>query len=95
MKQNLRPSDVVMVRVREKPAFYAQVRSIEPDAKRGWYRVTLRSVFGEHQWILEDLHLFLGQTWTFNGIPHRMERIKTKRGTDPRSAGRSILRRVK
>ena len=95
MRQNLRPSDVVLVRVREKPAFYAQIRAIERDVKRGWYRVTLRSVFGEHQWILEDLHLFLGQTWTFNGIPHRMERIKRKKRADQRSADQTILKRIK
>ena len=75
MKQNLLPSDVVLVYVRERPAFYGQITAIESDRKKGWYRVRLRSVFGEIQWILEDVHVFLGQTWTFQGIPHRMERI--------------------
>jgi len=92
MKQNVRPSDVVVVRIQEKPMFYAQIRAIEPDVKRGWYRVTLQSPFGEHQWILEDVHVFLGQTWTFRGVPHRMERVGEKSGRPRR---RPVLRRVK
>jgi hypothetical protein len=75
VKQNLRPSDVILVHIRENPAFYAQIKAMEPDLKKGWYRVTLKCSFGELQWILEDVHLFLGQTWTFQGIPHRLERI--------------------
>lgn len=88
MKQNLRPSDVVLVHVREKPAFYGQIRRIEPDVKKGWYRVVLGSPFGDLQWILEDLHLFLGQTWTFQGIPHRLQRIG---GEQPRSSTRGTV----
>ncbi len=78
MKQNLQASDVILIHIREKPAFYAQVKAIVPDVRKGWYRVRLRSAFGEFQWILEDVHLFLGQTWTFHGIPHRMQRIRKR-----------------
>jgi hypothetical protein len=92
MKRHLQPSDVVLVHVREKPIFYGQIRAIEPDVKRGWYRLTLQSAFGEHQWILEDVHLFLGQTWTFHGVPHRIERIG---GRSERFRGRGVLKRVK
>jgi len=92
MKQNLRPSDVVLVHVQEKPVFYAQIRAIERDVKKGWYRVNLDSLFGEHQWILEDVHVFLGQTWTFQGIPYRMERIGKGRG---RYRSKPALRRIK
>ena len=95
MRQNLQPSDVVLIHVRGKPAFYAQIRSIEPDVKKGWYRVTLRSPFGNLQWILEDVHVFLGQTWTFQGIPCRIQRIGRRRvpsGTETKAVR---LRRVK
>ncbi len=95
MRQNLKSSDVVLVHIREKPAFYAQIRTIEPDVKRGWYRATLRSVFGEFQWILEDVHLFLGQTWTFGGIPHRMERVRRRREQSPGNPKVTLLRRLK
>jgi hypothetical protein len=95
MRRNLQPSDVVLVHIREKSAFYAQVRTIEPDVKKGWYRLSLRSPFGELEWILEDVHLFLGQTWTFGGIPHRMERIGRRRGESGTSARVVSLRRVK
>lgn len=92
MKQNLSRSDIVLVHMRERPVFYAQITAIEPDIKKGWYRVALRSIFGEHQWILEDVHVFLGQTWTFQGVPHRMERIGEERGKPRR---RTTLRRIK
>jgi hypothetical protein len=84
-----------LIYIREKPAFYAQVVGIAPDVKKGWYRVILRSPFGELQWILEDVHLFLGHTWTFQGIPHRIENISTRR-KEPKEKARAIpLRRVK
>jgi hypothetical protein len=95
MKKNLQPSDVILISIREEPAFYAQVGAITPDVKKGWYRLTLRSPFGQFEWILEDVHLFLGQTWTFQGVPHRIERIG-KRRQDRRTKARVIpLKRVK
>ena len=95
MRQKLRASDVVLIHIRENPGFYAQIRSIEPDVRKGWYQVGLSSPFGDLQWILEDVHVFLGQTWTFQGIPHRMERIGTHRQRS--SAGGKVVpfRRVK
>jgi hypothetical protein len=94
MRQNLRPSDVVLVHIQDKPAFYAQIQAIEPDVKKGWYRVTLCSLFGELQWVLEDIHVFLGQTWTFRGIPHRINRIGKREKSGPPSR-QTRLRRVK
>ncbi len=94
MRHNLQLDDVVLIHVREKPAFYAQVEAIEPDVKRGWHRLTLRSFLGKLEWILEDVHIFLGQTWTFGGIPHRMERIG-KRRTEYRRKSKLIpLKRI-
>ena len=95
MKQNLRPCDVILVHIREKPTFYAQIRAIEPDIKKGWYRVILLSPFGKLQWILEDVHVFLGQTWTFQGIPHRIERIGKAREKPATGARVVPLKRVR
>lgn len=95
MRRNLRASDVVLIHIREKPAFYAQIRTIEPDFKKGWYRVSLRSPFGDLQWILEDVHVFLGQTWTFQGILYRMQRIGRRRERSGTGANVVPLRRVK
>lgn len=95
MRQNLQPSDVVLVHIREKPAFYGQIRAIEPDVKRGWYRVSLGSPFGDLEWILEDVHIFLAQTWTFGGIPYRMKRIRNGREQDRKKATVIPLRRTK
>jgi hypothetical protein len=95
MKQNLQRSDVILIHVRERPAFYAQVGAVTPDIKKGWYRVTLCSPFGELQWILEDVHLFLGQTWTFQGVPHRMERIGKRPKGSSEKARIIPLKRIK
>ena len=95
MRSNLGISDVVMIYIQEKPVFYGQVADIEPDIKRGWYRVRLRSPFGPVEWILEDVHIFLGQSWTFQGVPYRMEKIGKREGEHDRKAGRALLRRVK
>jgi hypothetical protein len=95
MRQNLRASDVVLVHVRQKPAFYAQIKNIEPDVKKGWYRVSLRSPFGDLQWILEDVHVFLAQTWTFEGIIYRMQRIGRRREGSGIGVKAVPLRRVK
>ncbi len=95
MKQNLQPPDVVLVHIEEKSAFYAQIRAVEPDVKKGWYRVSLDSPFGELEWILEDVHVFLGQTWTFGGIPHRMERIGKGKEKSRARARVVPLKRVK
>lgn len=95
MKQNLQPSDVILIHIQERPAFYAQVGAILPDVKKGWYRIILRSQFGELQWVLEDVHLFLGQTWTFQGIPHRMERIGSGRKPSREKGSVVPLRRIK
>ncbi|NIO03402.1 MAG: hypothetical protein GTN74_01975 [Proteobacteria bacterium] len=95
IKQNLQPSDVILIRIRERPAFYAQVRAIVPDVRKGWYRATLKSQFGEFQWILEDVHLFLGQTWTFQGIPYRIERIGRGRKRIRGKASVIPLKRIK
>jgi len=95
MKKNLQSSDVVLVHIREKPAFYAQIKCIEPDIKKGWYRVALRSFFGELQWILEDIHVFLGQAWTFRGIPYRLQKIGGRREKSGGSAKVIRLKRLK
>ena len=95
MRQNLRASDVVLVHVRQKPAFYAQIKNIEPDVKKGWYRVSLRSPFGDLQWILEDVHVFLAQTWTFDGIIYWMQRVGRRREESGTGVKVVPLRRVK
>jgi hypothetical protein len=95
MRRKLQPGDVVLVLVRETPAFYAQIRTIETDVKKGWYRVSLHSPLGDLEWILEDVHIFLGQTWTFQGIPYRMERIGRRREGSGTKTKPIFLRRVK
>jgi hypothetical protein len=60
--------DVILVYYREEAAFFARIDSIEPDIKKGWYKVQLliltlpvRAV----TWILREEYL--------NGIPFTME----------------------
>lgn len=60
--------DVVLVYYRDRASFFARIESIEPDIKKGWYKVQLliltlpiRAV----TWILRESYL--------NGIPFTME----------------------
>lgn len=60
--------DVVLVYYRDRASFFARIESIEPDIKKGWYKVQLliltlpiRAV----TWILRESYL--------NGVPFTME----------------------
>jgi hypothetical protein len=60
--------DVVLVYHRDRASFFARIESIEPDIKKGWYKVQLliltlpiRAV----TWILRESYL--------NGVPFTME----------------------
>lgn len=69
--------DVVLIYFREKPAFFARIDSIEPDVKKGWFRVQLliltiplRTVM----WILREEYIN-GVPFTMEGNPARIEAV--------------------
>lgn len=70
--------DVVLVYHGDRASFFARIDSIEPDIKRGWYKVQLliltlpmRAV----TWILREEYLN-GIPFTMEGNPVRIEAVK-------------------
>ena len=70
--------DVVLVYHRDRASFFARIDSIEPDIKKGWYKVQLliltlpiRAV----TWILREEYLN-GIPFTMEGNPVRIEGVK-------------------
>lgn len=70
--------DVVLIYHRDRASFFARIESIEPDIKKGWYKVQLliltlpiRAV----TWILRESYLN-GIPFTMEGNPVRIEAVK-------------------
>lgn len=70
--------DVVLIFYRDESAFFARIDSIQPDIKKGWFKVHLlilaipmRTV----TWILREEYLN-GIPFTMEGNPVRIESIK-------------------
>jgi hypothetical protein len=80
-------NDLVLVHLDRKPAFYARINDITPDAKRGWYQVELLVLSLPLQtlvWILEESHL-QGKKFNMGGRPVKLEHIPPKPAPDPTS----------
>jgi hypothetical protein len=57
---------------------YARIEIIEPDVKRGWYRVTLLLLTLPLQavtWILRESYVD-GEPFTMGGTPMRLEEVR-------------------
>jgi hypothetical protein len=70
--------DIVLIHIKEQPAIYARIEEIEPDIKKGWYRVTLLLLSIPSQaitWILKEEYIN-GVTFTMDGNPVMLEEIK-------------------
>jgi hypothetical protein len=70
--------DIVLIHIKDQPAIYARIEFIEPDIKKGWYKVTLLLLSIPQQvitWILRDEYIN-GASFTMDGNPIRMEEIK-------------------
>ncbi len=81
-------NDLVLVHADRKPAFYARIDDITPDAKRGWYQVELLVLAVPRQslvWILEEAHL-QGEEFTMGGRPMRLEMIPPKPAPEPEAS---------
>jgi len=78
---------MVQAHLDRKPAYYARVDDITPDAKRGWYQVELLALTLPPQtlvWILEETHL-QGEEYTMGGRPVRLKLIPPKAPPQPGS----------
>jgi|WetSurMetagenome_2_1015567.scaffolds.fasta_scaffold30667_2 hypothetical protein len=70
--------DIVLIHIKDQPAIHARIEFIEPDIKKGWYKVTLLLLSIPQQiitWILRDEYIN-GATFTMDGNPIRMEEVK-------------------
>lgn len=73
-----REGDVVLIHIKEQPTIYARIEAIEPDIKKGWYRVTLLLLSIPQQvitWILREEYIN-GAPFTMDGNPIMMQEIK-------------------
>jgi hypothetical protein len=69
--------DLVLIHISDKPTAYARIEAIEPDVKRGWWRVKLLILTFPLQvivWILETDQIN-GTPFTMGGTPVRLERV--------------------
>jgi len=73
-----REGDIVLIHFKEQPTIYARIEAIEPDVKKGWYRVTLLLLSIPQQtiaWILREEYIN-GSPFTMDGIPVMMQEVK-------------------
>ena len=73
-----REGDIVLIHIREQPVIYARIEVIEPDVKKGWYRITLLLLSIPQQvvtWILKEEYIN-GAPFTMDGNPMMMKEIK-------------------
>jgi hypothetical protein len=69
--------DVVLVYIENKPAFFARIENINPDIKKGWWRVRLlifQIPLMVTTWILDNEQI-RGADFTMGGTPFRIEKV--------------------
>jgi len=77
--------DLVLVHVENKPGFFARVEGIDPDRKRGWWRVKLLVLnlpLKVATWILDNDQI-CGADFTMGGVPVRLEKIVAPEVEEP------------
>jgi hypothetical protein len=70
--------DIVLIHIKDQPTIYARIELIEPDIKKGWYKVTLLLLSIPQQvitWILRDEYIN-GAQFTMDGNAMKMEEVK-------------------
>ena len=70
--------EVVLIHFNDKPTLYARVEHLQPDHKKGWWRVALLLLTIPPQsitWILDEDQV-RGADFTMQGHPVRLERVK-------------------
>ncbi len=75
-REAIAPNDIVLVHFENKPAFFARVERIDPDYKRGWWRVKLFVLALPMQvitWIIDEEQI-RGADFTMGGVPVRIEK---------------------
>jgi len=70
--------DIVLIHIKGQPTIYARIEAINPDVKKGWYRVTLLLLSIPTQvitWILREEYIN-GAPFTMDGNPIIMQQVK-------------------
>ncbi|MBN1627946.1 MAG: hypothetical protein JW944_15610 [Deltaproteobacteria bacterium] len=70
--------DIVLIHMSGKPTIYARIEAIEPDIKKGWYKVTLLLLTIPQQiitWILREEYIN-GASFTIDGNAIMMQEVK-------------------
>jgi hypothetical protein len=71
-------TELVLINIDHKPAFYARVETITADVKPKWWRVTFLFLTFPVQiatWIIDDEQI-RGADFTMGGTPIRIEKVK-------------------
>lgn len=80
-----RPGDLLLIYYQEQPTIYARIESIEPDSKKGWYRLGLMLLSIPPQlvtWILKDMYID-GDSFTMGGKSVRLEFVERTSVPEP------------
>lgn len=70
-------NDVVLVYIENNPTFFARIENINPDFKKGWWRVRLLILqipLMVATWILDNEQI-RGADFTMGGTPIRIEKV--------------------
>jgi hypothetical protein len=70
--------EIVLIHIKDQPTIYARIEAIEPDVKKGWYRITLLLLSIPQQvitWILKEEYIN-GATFTMDGNPVMLQEVK-------------------
>ena len=70
--------EVLLVYMNDEPTFFTRVESINPDAKKGWWQLTLLILalpLKIMTWTL-DSDQMRGQTFTLKGVPVEIRRVQ-------------------
>ncbi|MBJ6802103.1 hypothetical protein [Geomonas propionica] len=70
-------NDIVLAHIDNKPAFYARIEDITPDAKPGWWQVQLLVLtvpLQVYHWILDESQVN-GAPFTMSGTPVMLEKV--------------------
>ena len=75
----IKKHEVVLIYVEKEPSFFARVEKIQPDLKKGWWRVTflvLNIPLTNIHWTIDDEQL-RGSDFTMGGVRVRIERVES------------------
>jgi hypothetical protein len=76
--------DLVLIHIKDKPAFYARVEEITADVKPKWWQVKLLILtlpLNVVRWIIDNEQI-RGAEFTMGGIPIRIEKVVPPKETE-------------